>query len=209
MRGLIKGFASIKSIKNKLKNVLYFTTLNDRADRRDNEAFYFALLCCAAPNKDIRCLAMKLLYEVVSKNDSYINKLISEYDKILDLYIQEAVIYVLSQIKQNSDKILRFYNEIITSQENLTAKSISRIASYLDSPYSFIMWNRKDLYKYSYDAEVSDYLNDILFNVDIMNTNFLPFRYWGKDHVDMYMKFLANDKNEINSINDYWSCVKI
>lgn len=207
----LAGYRFQNEIKNKLKNVLYFTTLNDRADRRDNEAFYFALLCCAASNKDIRCLAMKLLYEVVSKNDSYINKLISEYDKILDLYIQEAVIYVLSQIKQNSDKILRFYNEIITSQENLTAKSISRIASYLDSPYSFIMWNRKDLYKYSYDAEVSDYLNDILFNVDIMNTNFLPFRYWGKDHVDMHMKFLANDKNEINSINDYlynkYSCV--
>lgn len=56
---------------------------------------------------------MKLLYEVVSKNDSYINKLISEYDKILDLYIQEAVIYVLSQIKQNSDKILRFYKKLL------------------------------------------------------------------------------------------------
>ena len=34
--------------KNRLKNVLYFTTLNDRDDRRDEEAFYFALLCCAA-----------------------------------------------------------------------------------------------------------------------------------------------------------------
>ena len=63
-------------IKNRLKNVLYFTTLNDRVDRRDEEAFFFSLLCCAAPNKDVRCLAMKLLYEVVSKNDGYVEKLI-------------------------------------------------------------------------------------------------------------------------------------
>ena len=56
--------------------MLYFTTLNDRADRRDDEAFYFALLCCAAPNKDIRCLAVKLLYEVVSKDDGYIDKIL-------------------------------------------------------------------------------------------------------------------------------------
>lgn len=207
----LEGYRFQNEIKNRLKNVLYFITLNDRADRRDDEAFYFALLCCAAPNKDVRCLAMKLLYEVVSRDDRYISKLISEYDKILDLYIQEAVIYVLSQIKQSNRKIVQFYNEIIVSQENLTAKSIRRIASYLDFPYSFITWNRKDLYKYNHNAEVSDCLNDILLNVDVMNTNFLPFRYWGKDHVDMHTKFLANDKNKINIINDYlcnkYSCV--
>ena len=76
---------------------MYFTTLNDRTDRRDDEAFYFALLCCAAPNKDVRCLAMKLLYEVVSKNDGYVKKLICEYKKVSDFYIQEAVIFVLSR----------------------------------------------------------------------------------------------------------------
>ena len=207
----LAGYYFQNEIKNRLKNVLYFTTLNDRTDRRDEEAFFFALLCCAAPNKDVRCLAMKLLYEVVSKNDGYVEKLISEYDRILDLYIQEAIIYVLSQLKKDSDKIVDFYNEIITTQENLTAKSIRRIASYFDSPYSFIMWNRKDLYEFDYNAEVSDYLDDILFLVDLMNKNLLPFRYLGKDHIDMYTKFLANDKNEIKSINDYlynnYSCV--
>ncbi|KDE70239.1 hypothetical protein FUSO7_10900 [Fusobacterium necrophorum BFTR-2] len=190
-------------VKNRLKNILYFTTLNDRVDRRDEEAYYFALLCCAAPNKDVRCLAMKLLYEVVSKNDGYVEKLISKYDTILDLYIQEAIIYVLSQIKKVREKIVYFYNEIIIKQENLTAKSIRRIAQFLGSPYSFIMWNRKDLYKFKHNAEVSDYLNDILFYVDLMNKDFLPFRYWGKDHIDMHTKFLVNDKNEINTINNY------
>ena len=207
----LAGYHFQSEIKNRLKNILYFTTLNNRADRRDEEAFFFALLCCAAPNKDVRCLAMKLLYEVVSKNEGYVEKVISEYDKLFDLYIQEAIIYVLSQNKRGNEKIVDFYNGIIITQENLTAKSICRIALYLDSSYSFIMWDRKDLYKFERNAEISDYLNDILSYVDLMNKNFLPFRYWGKDHIDMYTKFLANDKNEIKSINDYlcnkYSCV--
>ena len=55
-------------------------------------------------------------------------------------------------------------------------------------------------------------MNDILFYVDLMNKDFLPFRYWGKNHIDMYTKFLSNSKNEIKSINDYlnnkYSCVQ-
>lgn len=125
--------------------MLYFTTLNDREDRRDDEAFYFGLLCCAAPNKDVRCLAMKLLYEVVSKNEGYVNRLIIEYERIFDFYIQEAIIYVLSQIKKDNGKILDFYNKIIETQDNLTAKSIRRISTYFGNPYSYIKWNRKNL----------------------------------------------------------------
>lgn len=211
LSNVLAGYHFQNEIKNRLKNVLYFTTLNDRTDRRDEEAFCFALLCCAAPNKDVRCLAMKLLYEVVSKNDGYIEKLISEYDKILDLYIKEAVIYVLSQMHQGNKTIIVFYNKIICSYENLSAKSIRRIATYLGNPYAFIMWDRKDLYKYNKNAQVSDYLSDILFFVDLMNKDFFSFRYWGKDRIDMHTKFLANDKFEIKRINDYltnkYACV--
>ena len=132
---VLAGYHFQNEIKNRLKNVLYFTTLNDRADRRDEEAYFFSLLCCAAPNKDVRCLAMKLLYEVVSKNDGYVEKLIGEYEKILDFYIQEAVIFVLSQIKKERKSVAEFYNKIIIKQEGLTAKSIRRIASYLGSLY--------------------------------------------------------------------------
>ena len=131
----LSGYRFQNGIKNRLKNVLYFTTLNDREDRRDDEAFSFGLLCCAAPNKDVRCLAMKLLYEVVSKNEGYVDRLIVEYEKIFDFYIQEAIIYVLSQIKKDNGKILDFYNKIIEKQDNLTAKSIRRISTYFGNPY--------------------------------------------------------------------------
>ena len=154
---------------------------------------------------------MKLLYEVVSKDDRYREKLIYEYDKVLDVYIQEAVIYVLCQIKRDCNKTVDFFNEIIIKQENLTAKSICRIASFLGSSYSYIMWDRKDLYEFDSEAKVSGYLNDILLYVDLMDKDFLPFRYWGKDHIDTYTEFLSNDKKEIESINDYlnnkYSCV--
>lgn len=211
LSNILAGYHFQNGIKNRLKNVLYFTTLNDRTDKREDEAFYFSLLCCAAPNKDVRCLAMKLLYEVVSKNECYVDRVILEYNRIYDFYIQEAVIYVLSQMRKDNSKIIDFYKKIIAEQDNLNAKSLRRISAYFGKPYSYINWNRKNLFKYNEDAVVSDYLSDILFYVDIMNKDFLPFRYWGKDHINMYTKFLANDKNEISSINNYlynkYSCV--
>lgn len=211
LSNILAGYYFPNGIKNRLKNVLYFITLNDRTDKREDEAFYFSLLCCAAPNKDVRCLAMKLLYEVVSKNECYVDRVILEYNRIFDFYIQEAVIYVLSQMRKDNSKIIDFYKKIIAEQDNLNAKSLRRISAYFGKPYSYINWNRKNLFKYNEDAVVSDYLSDILFCVDIMNKDFLPFRYLGKDHINMYTKFLVNDKNEISSINNYlynkYSCV--
>ena len=211
LSNILAGYHFQNGIKNRLKNVLYFTTLNDRTNKGEDEAFYFSLLCCAAPNKDVRCLAMKLLYEVVSKNECYIDRVILEYNRIFDFYIQEAVIYVLSQMRKDNSKIIDFYKKIIAEQDNLNAKSLRRISAYFGKHYSYINWNRKNLFKYNENAVVSDYLSDILFYVDIMNKDFLPFRYWGKDHINMYTKFLANDKNEISSINNYlynkYSCV--
>lgn len=211
LSNILAGYHFQNGIKNRLKNVLYFTTLNDRTNKGEDEAFYFSLLCCAAPNKDVRCLAMKLLYEVVSKNECYIDRVILEYNRIFDFYIQQAVIYVLSQMRKDNSKIIDFYKKIIAEQDNLNAKSLRRISAYFGKHYSYINWNRKNLFKYNENAVVSDYLSDILFYVDIMNKDFLPFRYWGKDHINMYTKFLANDKNEISSINNYlynkYSCV--
>jgi len=211
LSNILAGAHFQNSIIQRLKNVLYFTTLNDRTDRRDEEAFYFALLCCAAPNKDVRCLAMKLLYDVVSKNESYVEKAVNEYDKIFDFYIQEAIIYALSQLKRDNSIIVDFYKKIVEKQDNLTAKSIRRISTYLGDTYSYIMWSRKNLFKYNKDATVSDYLDDILININIFNKDFMPFKYWGKNHIDMHNRFLINDKYDITKINNYlrekYSCV--
>ncbi len=44
------------------------------------------------PNKDVRCLAMKLLYEVVRQNTEYKRVLIDMYESIVDPYIKESII---------------------------------------------------------------------------------------------------------------------
>ena len=91
---------------------------------------------------------------------------------------------------QDKQIIIAFYNKVISTQESLSANSIRRIATYLGNPYAFITWSRKDLYRYNKNAQVSDYLSDILFLVDLMNKNFLPFRYWGKTTLICIRDFL-------------------
>lgn len=200
---ILSGYYNFNGVKGRLKNILYFTTLNNRDDRRDEEAYYFALLCCAAPNKDIRCLAMKLLYEVASKKDEFRNSLMEEYKNVSDFYIKESIIYVLTSLIQNDDIIKQFFLEIINKEDFISAKNIKRIALYLGDEYGYIRWNRRNLYVFKENAVISDYLNDILFQVDIRNRDFLPFRYRGKSLLGMKSKFLVNDKKIIGEINSY------
>lgn len=110
---LLSGIHFNNEIKKRLKNILYFINITNKKDRRDDEAFYFALLCCAAPNKDIRCLAMKLLYDITYNNNDYIELVIEEYRRISDFYIKEAAIYVLSQMNKKNSKITTFFNQKI------------------------------------------------------------------------------------------------
>lgn len=91
---------------------------------------------------------------MVSKNEGYVDRIIIEYKRIFDFYIREAIIYVLSQTKRDNGKILDFYNKIIEKQDNLTAKSIRRISTYFVNPYSYIKWNRKNLFKYNKELPV-------------------------------------------------------
>ena len=59
---------------------------------------------------------------------------------------------------------------------------------------------------------ISDSLNDIFFSVDLMNKDFLPFRYWSKEHIDMHTRFLQVDKQDIFKLNHFleekFLCVK-
>lgn len=210
---VLSGSHFLERVKGRLKNVIYFITLNNSDDRRVEEAFYFALWCCAAPNKDVRCLAMKLLYEIVRQNNEYKNRLIREYEKnIIDPYIKENIIYVLAICSPDDVDIVTFFEKLIIKEKQLVAKSIKRISTYLKDKYGYIKWNREDLYDIHSGTVISDLLNDVLFRVDLMNKDFFNFRYWGKDHIDMHTKFLNIDKKEILKLNDFlekkYICVK-
>lgn len=197
---VLSEFHSIDKIKKRLKNNLYFITLNDRDDRRDDEAYYFALLCCASPNKDVRCLAMKLLYEIVSNKIEYKSRILMEYDSIDDFYIKESIIQVLS-LSHGDGEIKLFFEMLVREEEDLSAKSIKRIAAFLGDQYSYIRWNRINHFTDIEQAIISDYLHKILFRVDLIDKDFLPFRYRWKNQIDMFEKFLKNDKRRIDDFN--------
>lgn len=200
------------NIKGRLKNILYFITLGDSNDSRVEEALYFALWCCAAPNKDIRCLSMKLLYEVIAKGPEYKKRLIEEYDHLTDDYIKEATIFVLANAYLNDEDTTNFFMGLTEGDMFLTAKSVKRISTYLNDQYGFINWRRLNLFLSQPKESISDYMSETLYKIDLMNKDFLPFRYWGRDHIDMHTKFLKNDKQEISDINKYleqkYTCVK-
>lgn len=210
---VLSGSHFLDHVKGRLKNIIYFITLNNSGNRRIEEAFYFALWCCAAPNKDVRSLAMKLLYEIVRQNNEYKNRLIREYENnIIDPYIKENIIYVLATCLPDDVDIDAFFKKLIIQEKQLVAKSIKRISTYLKDKYGYIKWNRENLYDMQSGTVISDFLNDVLFRVDFMNKDFFHFRYWGKDHIDMHKKFLNIDKKEIlklnNSLEKKYICVK-
>lgn len=208
----LSGTYMLSSVKGRLKNILYFLVVNNGKDRRVEEAFYYALWCCAAPNKDVRCLAMKILYEVVRQNMEFKNVLISEYKNILDPYIKESVIYVLANYLQDDSDIIIFFKEVVDNDSQLMAKSIKRISIYLKDKYGYIKWNRRNFYKFENGVDISEIMDNILFKMNLLNKNFLPFRYWGKDHIDMHTKFLSVEKQEVFHFNKFleekYNCVK-
>lgn len=190
----------LDSVVLRLKNILYFITITNDFIRDDDEPFYFALLCCSSPKKDVRYLALKLLYELLLKENAYINEVIEKYNHIYDFYIKEAIIYVLSQLETNN-QIKNFYYKILKN-DSLSSKSIYRICKYLDNPLSFIEWNRPNLYKYKKDAKTTQYFRNFLIRMEIHHKNFLPFNYWGYDDMDMHSTFLITPKQVIKKIND-------
>lgn len=208
----LSGTHFLGRVKGRLKNIIYFLTLNNGKERRVEEAFYYALWCCAAPNKDVRCLAMKLLYEVVRQNTEYKSVLIDMYESIVDPYIKESIIYVLVNYLQDDEEILSFFKNLIIGETYLLARSIKRIAVYLQDDYGYIKWDRENLYDLNNVVPISDSLNDIFFSVDLMNKDFLPFRYWSKEHIDMHTRFLQVDKQDIFKLNHFleekFLCVK-
>lgn len=211
LSSVLSKYDVVLNIKKRLKNILYFITINDNNKKAD-EAFYFALWCCASPNKDIRCIAVKLLYEITMKTNEYKNILIEIYTTIKDPYIKESIIYVLANYLKNDKKILGFFDELIKNESQLTAKSIKRISVYINKKYDYINWNRENLYSESEDKNISNFLNKILFKIDFEDKDFMPFRYFGKDNIKMHLEFLSIDKNIIFECNqlleEEFICVK-
>ena len=199
-------------VKERLKNILYFINVRDGGEKRLEEAFYFALWCCAAPNKDVRCLAMKLLYDVVSQEQNYKSILETSYSLIKDEYIKEAIIYVICVSANMKESDRRFLEAIVQDKNYLYAKSLKRIAKALGKDYDYINWEKEDKFIYTCEAGISKNLSRLFYHVDLREKELLNFRYWGPEHIDIHNQFLRIDKREISEWNKYlkdsFSCVR-
>lgn len=207
----LSGIHYLGRVKERLKNILYFVTLNKEIDRCDDEAFYFAFWCCASPNQDIRCLAMKLLYETLQQNNNYKNLLISLYKGTKDFYIKESIIYVLVSFHKHDIDIKVFLEDLIANEKYLIDKSIKRIATYLGDEYEYIKYKRNDLCRKDIKYISNELINNLLY-IDLSDKEFLPFRFYSSDNINMYTKFMDVDKNEIERFNlklrETYSCVQ-
>lgn len=190
-------------VKERLKNILYFINVRDSKEKRLEEAFFFALWCCAAPNADVRCLAMKLLYDVVVQDVRFKEVLEQKYKQIRDEYIKEAIIYVICASANLSKKDKAFLEDIVDDENYLHAKSLRRIAKALGRGYDYINWKKVNKYRYDLNASISENLNRLFFHVDLREKYLLHFRYWGPEHIDIYNQFLKIDKYEIREWNAF------
>ena len=212
LSNVLSGHYGMSKLKNRLKSIVYYTVNKCINYEMLEEYLYFSLWCTASPNTELRHLATKLLYEVVRKNDRFITSLITIYDELYDNYIRESVVQVLSYMPKNKIEIIEFFENLKETDLELSDKSIKRISIYLNDEYGYINWERENRYRYIKHACISDELNKSLHRIELMHKDFLPFKYWGKDHVDMTFRFLNQDKHIVKKINDYlyenYSCVE-
>ena len=201
------------NVIGRLKNLLYFIAFNGAEDNRVDEAYYFALWCTAAPNRTVRHLSMKLLYDIVSRNDEFRHHLTEILPDIVDPYIVEAIIYSLAScdpgiMQDTKDCFL----QIIQDKGYHYAKDLKRISLYMGDPHMYITWEKANLYKGDYSAEVSEGFQQILGAVDLMDKYLLPFRYWGHNDFREFDGFVDAPKQLItelnNDLNNNYKCLR-
>lgn len=197
----LSGIFTLDLIKSRLKNIIYFITTVKCDDCRVCESLDFGVLCSAAPNVTIRALGTKLMYEIIYAYPLYISKLIERYDSIIDYYIKESIVFVLSKLKKNDQKIKLFFNRLMKEEKQLSAKSIKRISEYIDIPYGYILWNRENLLSEDKENRLSKPLKELLNMMDVYNPNFMPFTYWGDNNIHMSPNFIDIEKTEIMKLN--------
>lgn len=208
LSSILEGKHYHGNILNRLKNILYTLNTITTTPLRIKEAYWFALWCCASPNEKSRKLAMKLLFDIVYMHPEYRLALISLFPQIYDHYIQEAIVFVLHKCPDD-EKIKKFFEQLIIDPSFLLARSLKRIATYMRTPYKYIEWNKENVRNDSF--MVPEVIDNLTSHIDLADKDFLPFRWWGRDHIEMHRTFLDVNKNEIaewnNLLNQHFMCL--
>lgn len=212
---LLSGQYQLSRTIDRLQHMLYFITVDNHANRNDDEIFYFALWCSAAPNENIRYLAIKLLYDLSCNSCHFQMILVDVFPKIFDPFIQESIIRVLTRCNTTNaaKNIEELFERLLTSDTFVLAKSLQLICNWKGDPYGYIRLQKKNLYMYNAKSRISKQLNNILIYADIYEKHLLKFRYWGSEHIDIYHPFIDADKNKVLAWNEKatkkFDCVRI
>lgn len=168
------------------------------------EKFWCAFWCMSVANKDIRYLSRKLIFEIILKNDKYINVLKKMYSKINDEFIREGIIQVLCSQKHNNIGIKRFINKINTS-DLLNFRSLYYISKYLYKSENYIQFNKENILNKTClrrrDKNIFDFFKRIIM-INSSEYNVLGFERYS-EKVKYKIPFINEDKNIIKRVNKY------
>ena len=202
LTNLLSGKHFYSNVIGRLKNLIYFIAVNGAEDNRVSEACFFAMWCSAAPNRTVRHLAMKLLFDVASRNDKLRHRLTEILPYIVDPYIIESIIYTLAYcdpgLKEDTKEC---FKQLIHNKSFHYARCLKRIALYLGDPHSYITWDKKNLYEEDGSKLVSEKFQRLLSTVDIMDKYLLPFRYWAHNDFREFDLFIDASKQAITNLN--------
>lgn len=208
LSSILEGKRFHGPILSRLKNILYTLNTITTTPLRLEEAYWFALWCCAAPHNKIRKLATKLLFDVVYSHPEYRLTMISLFPQIYDHYIQDAIIFVLSTCPDD-ENIRHFFEGLINDSSFLLARSLKRIAQYIGTPYGYIEWNKINIRDNTY--AVPEVIESLTAHIDLVDQYFLPFRWHGHNRIEMQSSFLDVNKCEITEwnalLNQQFACI--
>ena len=211
---LLSGRYNVGRLVDRLQHILYYINFDEHENRDDDELFFFAMWCSAAPNQNIRYLAIKILYDIASNSERYQSLLVDVFPGIYDYFIQESIIRVLVKCNQTSAeiKIRKLFEGLLSADSFLLAKSLQMICEWKGDRYGYIRLKKENLFQYNSKACISKQLGHILLMADIYEKQLLHFRYWGKDHIDIYHYFISADKETVLKWNEtatkMFGCIK-
>lgn len=193
----------VKKIRHKLKVYVQTVSKFNYEKNYIEEKFWYAVWCSSLVNNLNRTLAKKLIFEIVNTHSEYINKLISIYYDIIDEYIQEMVIQVLSSIKKNNRTIKSFFNKInIESFCNI--KNLYYICNYLYGKENYEKMKKID-YLLNTDKKVNGdilkFLNRVFFTYRY-DYDFFGFETYNSS-ITFRTKFIKEEKKDVIKVNRF------
>ena len=187
-------------LKERLKNMIYYVSVS--STQVSDEMLWFSVWCTASSNQEIRCLARKLLYEVVRRDQTFSASITTAWDLFKDPYIVESIIEIFSILPcRNNADVGALFEKCVNSREFYLARSLKMISIARGKPYEYIELEKEDLYVKT-DESLPDGLKSLFLQIDIVDKYLMPFRYWNLGTYDHITHFLSAPKTEVKKWND-------